>query len=82
MIWACYRCSDRIDNFFDAESAGGSWIEMPHSDAEIIRDAKREAMDCALSVLTMHAGTIVDAIIIAASSSAKNAGNTRDPEMH
>lgn len=55
---------------------------MPHSDAEIIRDAKREAMDCALSVLTMHAGTIVDAIIIAASSSAKNAGNTRDPEMH
>ena len=32
--------------------------------------------------LLMRAGTIVDATIIAAPSSTKNAGNTRDPEMH
>lgn len=32
--------------------------------------------------LQMRAGTIVDATIIAAPSSTKNAGNTRDPEMH
>jgi len=29
-----------------------------------------------------RAGTIVDATIIAAPSSTKNEGNTRDPEMH
>ena len=32
--------------------------------------------------LLMRAGTIVDATIIAAPSSTKNEGNTRDPEMH
>ncbi|MFM9428953.1 IS5 family transposase [Variovorax sp. GrIS 2.14] len=32
--------------------------------------------------LLMRAGTIVDATIIAAPSSTKNADNTRDPEMH
>ena len=32
--------------------------------------------------LLMRAGTIVDATIIAAPSSTKNAGNARDPEMH
>jgi transposase, IS5 family len=32
--------------------------------------------------LLMRAGTIVDATIIAAPSSTKNQGNTRDPEMH
>jgi len=32
--------------------------------------------------LLMRAGTIVDATIIAAPSSTKNAGKTRDPEMH
>ncbi|MEJ8858845.1 IS5 family transposase [Variovorax robiniae] len=32
--------------------------------------------------LLMRAGTIVDATIIAAPSSTKNASNTRDPEMH
>ena len=32
--------------------------------------------------LLMRAGTIVDATIIAAPSSSKNAGNTHDPEMH
>ena len=32
--------------------------------------------------LLMRAGTIVDATIIAAPSSTKNAGNSRDPEMH
>ncbi len=32
--------------------------------------------------LLMRAGSIVDATIIAAPSSTKNAGNTRDPEMH
>jgi IS5 family transposase len=32
--------------------------------------------------LLMRAGTIVDATIIAAPSSTKNAGSTRDPEMH
>lgn len=32
--------------------------------------------------LLMRAGTIVDATIIAAPSSTKNAQNTRDPEMH
>ncbi len=32
--------------------------------------------------LLMHAGTIVDASIIAAPSSTKNAGKTRVPEMH
>lgn len=30
----------------------------------------------------MRAGTIVDATIIAAPSSTKNEGHTRDPEMH
>mgnify|MGYP003593007408 CR=1 FL=1 len=32
--------------------------------------------------LIMHGGTIVDATIIKAPSSTKNAGGTRDPEMH
>lgn len=32
--------------------------------------------------LLMRAGTIVDTIVIAAPSSTKNAGNTRDPEIH
>jgi IS5 family transposase len=32
--------------------------------------------------LLMHAGTIVDATIIAAPSSTKNEGKARDPEMH
>ncbi len=32
--------------------------------------------------LLMRAGTIVDATIIAAPSSTKNEGSTRDPEMH
>jgi IS5 family transposase len=32
--------------------------------------------------LLMRAGTIVDATIIAAPSSTKNQGNTRDPQMH
>ncbi len=43
-------------------------------------DDVKERLDAA--GLIMHGGTIVDATIIHAPSSTKNATKTRDPEMH